>query len=340
MKKSSILLALAIPAFFTVSATAFGEGKNVRDWTAECAESLTCIAETTGSGGLAMGKAGYRLQIGRHNGEDTAWYIQFIMKNVPQPKDTMTVSVDGQALPEMSESYDYLKDADDETFGIAGPQTLKPFFAQLKKGKVVKLSFKSPDGSEHKETFSLSGIVATMLWIDEQQKRVGNSERVDIPTGVAGEAEFKASDDIIAKIKARADVECGPLMEGEERQINSYYMPGAKKLHVSSCFSGPYNFGSLFFVQPLDDLELLSFADYSEEYGWMGTNQLINAQFDPNSGWLVSFNKGRGIGDCGSAGRWVWRQYAFQLREFSSWDDCDNGRESENWPIVFKYKDK
>ena len=330
----------AIPVMLMVSGAALAEGKSVRDWTVECATSLTCIAETTGSGGLAMGKAGYRLQVGRHNGEDTAWFIQFIMKNVPQPKDAMTVSVDGQVLPEMSETYEYLRDADGETFGLSAAATLKPLFAQMKKGKTVEISFKAADGSEHKETFSLSGLVAAMLWIDEQQQRAGTSERVDMPTGVSDEAEFKADADVIAKIKARADVECGPPMEGQERQINSYYLPGAKKLHVSSCFWGAYNFGSLFLIEGVDGLEVLSFADYSEDYGWMGTDQLINADFNPATGSLFSFNKGRGIGDCGSSGRWVWRQYAFQLREFSSWDDCENGKEPDQWPVVFKYKDK
>ncbi|MGE3830311.1 MAG: DUF1176 domain-containing protein [Parvibaculaceae bacterium] len=338
MKKRSVLLAL--PALMALSGTVLAEGKSVRDWTAECAESLTCFAETTGSGGLAMGKTGYRLQVGRHNGEDTAWFIEFIMKNVPQPKEVMTISVDGQALPEMSESFDYLKDADGETFGIASGQILKPLFAQMKKGKTVEISFKSADGGEHKETFSLSGMVAVMLWIDEQQKRVGSSERVDMPTGVNGETEFKASDDLIAKIKARADIECGPLMEGEERQVTSYHLPGAKTLYVSSCFSGAYNFGSLFLIDGLDGLEPIAFADYSDEYGWTGTNQLVNADFDPKTGSLTSFAKGRGIGDCGTSGRWVWRQYVFQLREFSSWDDCENGKEPDEWPVVFKYKDK
>jgi hypothetical protein len=323
-----------------LSGMALAEGKNVREWTAECAESLTCISETTGSGGLAMGGTGYRLRLGRHNGADTAWFIQLIMKNVPQPHSVMTVAVDGAPLPEMSESFDYLKDADEETFGIATTSVLKPLFAALKKGKSVELSFKTIDGSARKETFSLSGLVATMLWIDEQQKRVGNSERVDMPTGVNGDTEFEVSGDVAAKIKARADVECGPLMEGEERQVTGYHLPGAKELYVSSCFSGPYNFGSLFLIDGVDGLEVLSFADYSEEYGWSGTNQLINAEYDPKTGSLFSFAKGRGIGDCGSSGQWVWRQYLFQLREFAAWDDCENGRDPEQWPVVFKYKDK
>ena len=331
---------VALPALLALSDTALAESKAIRDWTAECAESLTCIAETTGSGGLAMGKAGYRLQVGRHSGTDTAWFIRFIMKNVPQPRDMMAITVDGAALTEMSLTFDYVKDADGETFGITGMVEAKAVFADMKKGQSVGISFKGTDGAEHSETFSLSGMVAALLWIDEQQKRVGNSDRVDMPTGVNGEAEFKASDDVVNRIKARADVECGRLMQGEERQITSYHLPGAKALHVSSCYSGAYNFGSLFLIDGVDGLEVLSFADYSDDYGWTGINQVINAEFDPRTGALFSFSKSRGIGDCGSSGRWVWKQYAFQLRQFSSWDDCENGKEPDQWPVVFTYKDK
>lgn len=329
------ILPVLLTGMMASSGVALADSKTIRDWTADCGQQLTCVAETTGGG-----KAGYRLQAGRHNGDDTAWFIRFIMKDVAQPRDMMTVSVDGATVAEMSLTFDYVKDTDAETFGVTGMTEARAMFAAMKKGQSVGISFKGTDGAEHKETFSLSGMSAALLWIDEQQKRVGNSDRVDMPTGVNGETIFKASDDLVAKIKARADVECGPLMEGEERQITSYHQPGGRKIHVSSCYSGAYNFGSLFLIEGSDDLEVLSFVDYSDEYGWTGTNQLVNADFDPKTGALFSFSKSRGIGDCGSSGRWVWRQYAFQLREFTSWDDCDNGKEPDQWPVVFKYKDK
>jgi hypothetical protein len=323
------------------ASAAFAEGKTVRDWTATCDESETCIAETTGSGGLAMGMQGYRLDVGRHAGDNTAWFMQFIMRKVPKPRPDSDVelAIDGAEPFSLSQDYGYLADADGETFGLGGAGDLDKIFAAFKKGKTLALSFESEDGQKHKETFSLSGSVATMLWIDEQQKRVGNSDTIESPTGVSGDAEFTASKEVEAKIKKMtAGVECSDT--GEERKLESYHLPGGKALHLLPCFSGPYNFTNLFFVERRDEITQQFFADYSDTYGWSGTDQLFNIDFDPKTGWLHSFYKGRGIGDCGSAGEWVWMDDLFRLMSFSAWDDCENGRDSEEWPVVFTYKRK
>ena len=118
----------------------------------------------------------------------------------------------------LSQDYGYLADADGETFGVGNTLDLDKLFAAFRKGKTLALAFESEDGKEHKETFSLSGSVATMLWIDEQQKRVGNSSEIDSPTGVRGKIEFTASKEAADKItKVSANSECSD--NGEERKL-------------------------------------------------------------------------------------------------------------------------
>jgi hypothetical protein len=196
---------LILPFLLAMSSLATAEGKTVRDWTATCDESGTCIAETTGSGGLAMGGQGYRLQVGRHAGDRTA--MQFILKNVPQPwpDSDLYVTIDNGERFILSRDYGYFADADEMTFGLGNRFDLDKLFAQFKKGKTLDLSFNGGDDSKpHKETFSLSGSAATMLWIDEQQKRVGDSDEIDSPTGVAGEAEFTVDLETIDSIRKPA----------------------------------------------------------------------------------------------------------------------------------------
>jgi hypothetical protein len=331
--------ALGLLVFVLMSAPALAEGKTVRDWTAACDESGTCIAETTGSGGLAMGGQGYRLQLGRHAGDSSAWFLQFIMKNVPQPSpdSDLYVTIDNGERFILSRDYGYFADADEMTFGLGNTFDLDKLFAQFKQGKALELSFNGADSQPHKETFSLSGSVATMLWIDEQQKRVGNSDEIDSPTGVMGEAEFTPEQETVDEIKKlSAQVECSDT--GEERKIQSYHLPGGKALHLLPCFSGPYNFTHLFFADRGGDITQQFFADYSRDYGWTGTDQLFNIDFDPKTGRLHSFYKGRGVGDCGSAGEWVWHNDLFRLISFQAWDDCEHGRPAEEWPVVFTYK--
>src|SRR5438105_544832 len=144
-----------------MSSLGLAEGKTVRDWTARCDQSDACLAETSAGG--------YRLQVGRYAGDNTAWFIELIMKDVAKPKaqSDMTISIDGTDPFTLSQDYGYLADADGETFGVGNTLDLGKLFAAFRKGKTLNLAFVSEDGKKHKETFSLSGSVATMLWIDE-----------------------------------------------------------------------------------------------------------------------------------------------------------------------------
>jgi hypothetical protein len=54
---------------------------------------------------------------------------------------------------------------------------------------------------------------------------------------------------------------------------------------------------------------------------------------------LSAFYKGRGFGDCGTDGQWVWRDYAFRLLRYAAQDTCE-GIRPEDWPVVFAYPGK
>lgn len=185
-------------------------------------------------------------------------------------------------------------------------------------------------------TFSLSGLAAILLWADEQQQRVGKPAEISYPPGVTGDATASVTDAIRAKIEKRVEIDCDP--PPENITIESYHLPGGFLLHVTQCFSGPYNFSQLYFFERKGDLQLIYFADYDE--AWIGTNQLFNSEFEPKTGRLVSFYKGRGVGDCGSTGQWVWSGYSFRLMEFRAWPDCENGKNDEDWTVLYKYEAK
>jgi hypothetical protein len=259
---------------------------------------------------------------------------------VPQPKadGEMTISVDDSALLSFSEEYGYMRDADGITFGLAGGADLDKLFAAVKKGQKLALSFETPDGKTQKETFSLSGLAAVLLWVDEQQERIGKSSEISFPPGVEGEAAFTAAKEITDKIEARAKLDCDPLPGSQKFTVDSYHLPGGFALHVAPCILAAYNFTQLYFFERRGELYPIYFADYYD--GWTGTNQLFNSDFDPKTGGLGAFYKGRGVGDCGSAGQWVWSGTSFKLLEFIAWPDCDNGKSSDDWPVIYKHQAK
>ena len=321
-------------------AIAMADVKTIRDWTGECDGDSYCVATASGAGGMVMGGTGYQLRFSRAGGDVSAWSMRFLLRHVPKPKadGEMAISVDGGTPASFSEEYGYLRDADGVTFGIAGGDDLNKLFAAVKKGQKLALSFETGDGKTQKETFSLSGLAAILLWIDDQQSRVGKSSEISNPPGVEGEASFTAAKEIAHKIEARAKLDCDPLPGSQKFEIESYHLPGGFALHVAPCTSAAYNFTQLYFFERRDELRPIYFADYYD--GWSGTAELFNSDFDPKTGSLGAFYKGRGVGDCGSAGNWVWSGYSFKLTHFIAWPDCDNGKISDEWPVIYKYQAK
>ena len=102
--------------------------------------------------------------------------------------------------------------------------------------------------------------------------------------------------------------QCEPLanlIHGDDWEVHR--LSDDEWLYMVPCFSGAYNFSYQFYIgrDGSDYFQRLLFADYSESYGWTGTDQLVGAFFEPDRLTLSSFAKGRGLGDCGTSGLWV-----------------------------------
>ena len=108
-------------------------------------------------------------------------------------------------------------------------------------------------------------------------------------------------------------------------------------LYAIPCTAGAYNIAYRLYVREIGEIggvETLYFATWLGEYGWSGTDIVFNINAEGPA--LTAFYKGRGLGDCGTEGRWVWRDYAFQLLRYAAQDTCA-GVTSENWPVIYEY---
>lgn len=98
------------------------------------------------------------------------------------------------------------------------------------------------------------------------------------------------------------------------------------KLIELSCWRAAYNFGSIFFAADPADLSkarLLEFRRLDPDRKIERTFQITNPSYDEKKKTLESFNKGRGIGDCGTAGEWRWNGKEFVLARYWIKNDCD-----------------
>ena len=101
------------------------------------------------------------------------------------------------------------------------------------------------------------------------------------------------------------------------------------------CGEGAYNLSTQFFLSdetgagwrraPFVRGAVAEAADFS----------LVNASFAPADMSLSAFSKGRGLGDCGEASKWVWDGRRFVLAERSAMGDC-RGVPPDLWPTTHR----
>ena len=112
------------------------------------------------------------------------------------------------------------------------------------------------------------------------------------------------------------------------------------RVHLLPCFMGAYNLASIVVIEYRGEAEPAStytqqfFASYGADYGWVGSSTLTNAFISPETGHLVHFHKGRGLGDCGTTGEWDWNGYIFAMVEYRVQEEC-NGTAPDQWPVLY-----
>ena len=202
---------------------------------------------------------------------------------------------------------------------------------------------------------SLSGAAASMLWIDERQGRLDTTIALtrggprppsqvppapEVPRVVAAPAisqdgygdqadqTLPASVEALpAAVECRAETAFNPDLQ---KVVSSARLDADTILWSVPCGAGAYNFASAYFTtdpQGTDARQVL-FPTEGEPQ-----DLLVNAGYDPATRVIDAFDKGRGVGDCGHAGRWTWTGRGFVQKSSSGMDECW-GVPSAYWPTL------
>jgi len=212
-------------------------------------------------------------------------------------------------------------------------------------------------GAGTSDAVSLSGASAVMLWIDEQQGRLGTTSALVRRGDATSSAIVPPAPRVVAQVKDARALEAAELatISASVRaalpadsceEINpdlpladaGWRLDAQTTLVQLVCFSGAYNVGSQWFFQrgsaAAQRLRLpVPNADGSGRMDSL--DELINADFDPATGMLGHYNKGRGIGDCGSEARWAFDGKRFQLAHYAAIDEC-RGVNGDLWPVLWR----
>ncbi len=307
-----------------------------RDWQANCDRYSNCAASIAVDMDMADHLVpDYRLTVSR-SAYETYWNIAFAaFIPAPAPDADMVFAIGDTKITFDADTDIAAFGALNEYYPLGGKA--QSLFDKMVPGSTLTISYSDKAGTIRRATFSLSGLAAALLWIDEQQARLG-SERVafDPPSGktrVTHRDPALLSEALLARHAASTN--CEPLEDlVNADDLQSYRLDASNTLHMIPCWSGAYNFSYAIYIESPYGVEQAYFASYSDVTGWRGTAALVNAWFDPEDNTLGEFAKGRGLGDCGTSGLWQWQEWGFKLLEYRAQSECEG--EPGPFPLVYQ----
>lgn len=326
--------------------------KAIKDWVGACDNTRHCSAL-----GLAPEDAQAYALLQFERGPEPGDQVQQIRLRVDRdvsPDDAWVLRVDDAELLQFSNEHLVAADGGPGLdFVLKNADELAAMMGAIRGADTLSLV----NNGEVAGVISLSGASAIMLWIDEQQQRLGTpsalvrrgdraldtipaappAPRVAVHTD-ASELQGAAVAELSAQVRQTLEPDSCEEQEAGAPLRDSAWALGDLSLVQLSCYSGAYNFGSSWFLVRADGkVQALRFpVPASDGKGRMETtDDLVNAGFDAKSGILNSFSKGRGIADCGSSGRWAWDGRSFQLVHYQLMGEC-RGVVSDLWPVLWR----
>jgi hypothetical protein len=190
---------------------------------------------------------------------------------------------------------------------------------------------------------SLRGASAALLYMDEQQRRIGTPTAL-VRRGTGAAAALPPSLPVVAAPPVsrarpialgaaalnalRRKHGCAIDEVGGPEEAESAALAAGETLLLLACGSGAYNVSHVPFVVRRGGRAEL--APFDHRPGWWaeeGKPMLVNAAWDRERGLLTSFAKARGLGDCGTTADYAWDGRAFRLVEQAEMDECRGSRD-------------
>lgn len=340
-----LLLALSAPAQAQIGAM-----KTFRDWIAGCDNTRTCTALSLPN--EADDDVAF-LRLDRPAGPDGVPTLALKLRSSKLQKQfAVELALDGAPFPAAGRRLQGAS-IDGETAEIAiAPADAEALIAAARKATTLTARIEARNVK-----ISLAGSVAAMLWIDERQGRL-NTPTALIRKGTAGPVppapalpviaskpatgKPLTKDQAAALVKAmRAELNrrepdsCEEMSDGSD---GAFALDDSTRLVVVACSRGAYNVSSQFWLVPGRDVARAKPAEFEGNRDKPG-NELVNADFDPKTGRVMFYAKGRGIGDCGASGSYGWNGTRFAVLQRSAMDTC-RLIPGDDWITLFRCAEK
>jgi hypothetical protein len=336
-------LALAILVGVLAAGSAHAAGtKTIKDWTGVCDNIGDCAAFGFSPGGQDIDSY---VKLQRAAGPAATPTVEIIY-DAPdtQPAQTWTIELDNHPVAGLRalRAVGGEGGARAKLSGAAAAGLI----AAMKNAHELELVA----GGKELVGVSLDGAAGMLLWLDDQQGRVGTvtalgkrgakpASSVPPPApmpmvATAGPVSQSGLPDHAPKslIKDVADCDLDPSVKPDDTVAR--LAPGVV-LWGPQCEMAAYNETSIFFIgdEHARNLKRVRFPSPPGS-GRQADDLLFNAGFDPKTQTLSQFSKARGIGDCGQADEWVWTGKAFELLSETVMPECHGALEAD-WPPLY-----
>lgn len=336
---------VAVAMFFLISAAAHaGPGKEFRDTGVYCTNGLTCDLSLTPKGSP---KEIYSIVFSRKAGPDTPVLIKIRTNKPVKPGSDVVFLADGaEAARITAADFDY--DIDFSEYTVRDLSRGKALLSLMRDSSLLMI--KAELDAAQSADFSLSGVAAAMLYLDEVQGRIGTVDALDKTGDKPGPPvmvrDITSVNDLPATIRPEfesPESACGfmDMKRFGYGQGFAAMISADVQLYALPCAEGgAYNQPYVFYQKQGDTITPLQLAIMTDD-GPSTTPMAYNIDWDQNTKTLIAFFKGRGIGDCGSLDKWVLRnidgEVSFALKESRFKDDCDGIAEPgpDGWPLIW-----
>lgn len=360
-----VLLALAGTA--PARAEELGESRTFRDWIVACDNTRTCRAfglpkqDTTTGLALRIDRAGdaeakpvVSIVLDRDTGGMTGLQL-WISFDEAQP----SAIVPGQSAAQ-----------DEETVTVTDSALAGRLLADIGRGRSLRVTLGTGNGplvrpdAAQPDAISLDGAMAALIWMDEQQGRIGTRGAIARPGNgrprpplrtepprAAAERRLPDQRDVARRLEAvRAPVLAAfralptDTCEDEDNPAIAAHRLAARLLLVAvQCWRGAYQSSDIHFLVregPAPQVRPASFPrprkpspDARPEP--LDDAILTTSDVDAATGRVAHFAKGRGIGDCGEIAEWQWDGERFQPVRFDVMPTC-RGLSPPNWFSLYR----
>lgn len=366
--------AIALAAAALIAGPAFGQAgsplRQFRDWMAACDNTRVCRAialpESTELSGVTLG-------LDRAAEPEAAPVLFIPVRDTEQMPSRGRITLRGAAGPIATLEIGRGAVIDDGSYKITDRAAMAAILAEARRASEITLTFDPPlriDGvGPEGITISLNGASAALLWIDEQQRRVGTVTALARP-GTRPASEVPPAPALPSPPPAPPATSPPPQTLAPamlERVMGAFRaMPGdacdqddpdrgpptidrlgpTQLLVGVRCWRGAYNFSRAYFIAEEGERQGVRPASFGRPQGTSETdsgspepdNIIVNGEYDAASGLINHYAKGRGLGDCGTIGHWRWDGRAFLPTFYQSMPTC-RGVLQSSWFTLYRTRE-